>query len=273
MQSASIQYRSSHIHYRFGGSGPRIAFCFHGYGEESGCFDFLEEQAGASFSLFAIDLPFHGQTDWAEGITFTITDLQQIVLQILQQHGKKIEEQPLTLVGFSLGGRMALHLYQHMPGHIERLVLLAPDGLKVNGWYWLATQTWAGKQLFAFTMQHPGWFFFILRGLNKLKLVNSSIFKFVNFYIGNTQVREDLYRRWICLRKIRPHIRSVKSIVKEQQTPVRLLYGQYDRIILPVVGERFCSGIEDHCRLTVIGCGHQVLHPKNVAAILHALQS
>jgi hypothetical protein len=46
-----------------------------------------------------------------------------------------------------------------MPEQIEKLVLLAPDGLKVNFWYWLATQTWLGKNSFCFTMKHPGWFF------------------------------------------------------------------------------------------------------------------
>src|SRR5438477_13115821 len=88
----------------------------------------------------------------------------------------------ITLMGFSLGGRMALALYEKMSPSVERLVLLAPDGLKVNFWYWLSTQTWIGNRLFLFTMNHPSWFFSFLKGLNKLKLVNVSIFKFVNYY-------------------------------------------------------------------------------------------
>ena len=73
------------------------------------------------------------------------------------------------------------------------MVLLAPDGLKVNFWYWLATKHgWAISYLH-FTMKHPGWFFGFLKVLNKLKLVNASIFKFVNYYIGDKEVRRLLY--------------------------------------------------------------------------------
>ena len=119
-----------------------------------------------------------------------------------------------------------------MPARIEKIVLLAPDGLKVNFWYWLATQTWIGNKLFAFTMKHPGWFFGFLKVLNKLKLVNASIFKFVNYYIGDKEVRRLLYERWTTLRKIKPNLKQIKSLLRSNKTPVRLVYGKHDRIIL-----------------------------------------
>jgi pimeloyl-ACP methyl ester carboxylesterase len=45
------------------------------------------------------------------------------------------------LMGFSLDGRIALSVLELMPAGVSRLVLLAPDGLKINFWYWLSTQT------------------------------------------------------------------------------------------------------------------------------------
>jgi hypothetical protein len=158
-----------------------------------------------------------------------------------------------------------------MPSQIERLVLLAPDGLKVNFWYWLSTQTWIGNKLFVFTMNHPGWFFGLLKLLNKLKLVNASIFKFVNYYIGDMEARKQLYARWVSLRKIKPDLKQIKSFVHSNKTPVRLIYGKHDRIILSSVGEKFRKGIEEHCTISVIHSGHQVLHEKHVQEILPAL--
>lgn len=160
-----------------------------------------------------------------------------------------------------------------MPERIKRLVLLAPDGLKVNFWYWLSTQTRAGNKFFAFTMKHPGWFFGFLKLLNKLRFVNASIFKFVNFYIGNKQVRQLLYQRWTSLRKIKPHLRQIKSFIQQHDTAIRLIYGKHDRIILSSVGEKFKKGIETQCTVSVINSGHQVLHEKHgediAAALLH----
>jgi pimeloyl-ACP methyl ester carboxylesterase len=177
----------------------------------------------------------------------------------------------LTLLGYSLGGRIALALFEKMPASIERLVLLAPDGLKVNFWYWLSTQTSVGNKLFAFTMKHPSWFFGFLKGLNKLRLVNASIFKFVNYYIGDKEIRELLYARWTTLRKLKPNLNRTRKEINIHMTTVRLVYGMHDRIILSTVGEKFRKGIEEHCTISVIRSGHQVLHEKHAAELLPAL--
>ncbi|HEX7903710.1 MAG TPA: alpha/beta hydrolase [Chitinophagaceae bacterium] len=274
MEHRLLNYKNSKISYYCFGTGDRPVLCFHGYGEEADSYNFLEKYAGSEFSFYSIDLPFHGKTQWKEELNFTPHDLQQIVEYILHPDNQQpvTSNQQLTLMGFSLGGRMALRLYQSQPNQIEKLVLLAPDGLKVNFWYWLATQTWIGNRLFAFTMKHPGWFFGFLKLLNKLKLVNASIFKFVNYYIGDKEVRRLLYERWTTLRKIKPDLAIIKESTRANNIPIRLIYGQHDRIILSSVGEKFKKGIEGQCSLSVIRSGHQVLHEKHVEEILSALR-
>ncbi|MEI9943928.1 MAG: hypothetical protein WDN26_06855 [Chitinophagaceae bacterium] len=151
------------------------------------------------------------------------------------------------------------------------MILLAPDGLKVNFWYWLSTQTWIGNRLFAFTMKHPSWFFGFLKILNRLGFVNASIFKFVNYYIGDKEVRKQLYERWTVLRKLNPGLKKTKSLIKENKTKVVLVYGKHDRIILSTRGEKFRKGIEEYCTLNIINAGHQVLHEKYAGEIVEAL--
>lgn len=271
MVQHQLSIKNSLVAYTQFGTGPAIAVCFHGYGEEAGTFSFLEKYAGDHYTFYAIDLPFHGKTEWKEGLTFTATDLLQIVEAIVAVKNDKPAGNKLVLLGFSLGGRMALRLYQAIPERISKLVLLAPDGLKINFWYWLSTQTWAGRRLFYFTMKHPGWFFGFLKLLNRFGFVNSSVFKFVKYYIDNAHVRQLLYDRWICLRKIKPGLRSIKNQVRKNKTPVKLVYGQHDRIILPAVGKRFQKGIDEYCSLTIIPSGHQVLHEKHAGEIVKAL--
>ena len=273
MENFLLQYKNSRINYYRFGFGPKMAICFHGYGEDAATFGFLEKFIGNQYSLISIDLPFHGKTEWNEGLNFSHKDLAEIIAKIPELKILKTETQnpKLSLMGFSLGGRIALSLYQVMADQIERLILLAPDGLKINFWYWLSTQTWAGNKLFHFTMKHPRWFFVFLKILNKLGLVNTSIFKFVNFYIGDKDVRQLLYQRWIVLRKLKPDITRIKSFIHKNDTKVRLIYGIHDRIILPARGEKFKKGIEKQCSLTVIHSGHQVLYEKHAEEILPAL--
>lgn len=271
MQSLYLTYKSSQLHFLKAGSGNTVILCFHGYGETADYFAFLAKLIPPEqYSLIAVDLPFHGKTVWREGFAFLPADLQKIT-QLILELSSITPGQKIIATGFSLGGRMALHLFQSMPAQIHKLVLMAPDGLKVNSWYWLATQTKAGNKFFAFTMKKPGWFFGLLKLMNKLKLVNSSIFKFVNFYIGDPEVRRLLYSRWTTLRKIKPSLPVIKHYIRENKTSVRLVYGKHDRIILSSVGEKFKKGIEEHCTLTVINSGHQILHEKHGEEIIQAL--
>jgi len=250
--------------------------CFHGYGETASSFHFLEEFAMAEYHFFAVDLPFHGQTNWQEEESFTPADLLNIISLVKNLHlssskEKKELDDQIILIGFSLGGRVCLSALEKAPKHFKKIILLAPDGLKMNPWYWLATQNRAGNKLFAFTMKRPGWFLKLLRKMKRTNRINQSIYKFVHFYLDDENVRQQLYQRWTGLRKIKPNISIIKKNIKEYKTPVQLIYGRYDRIILPVRGEKFCKGIEPLCKLKVIRSGHQVLDKTHAAEILQAL--
>jgi len=273
MENLQILYKNSVISYFRYGTGEKLVFCFHGYGEDATSFSFLERYDDGEFTFFAIDLPFHGRTEWKERLSFTAEDLQQIINKIpeLKKPENENRNKKFTLLGFSLGGRVALSFYQTMPDQFETLILMAPDGLKENFWYWLSTQTWIGSKLFALTLKRPGWLFGFLKIFNWLGLVNTSIFKFVNYYIGDKEARWLLYQRWMSLRKLKPDISLIKHFITINETRVRLLYGKHDRIILPARGEKLQKGIEQQCKLIIINSGHQVLHEKYAKEIIEAL--
>lgn len=266
MQQWEIPFKQSSFVVKTWGNGPQLVLCIHGYGESAMHFSFLQ-QLGSSYTIAAIDLPYHGDTTWQHSKKLLPPQLFGVISQLQQQIRKQNTtlHDNIILLGYSLGGRVALSLYQYQPSLFSKLVLLAPDGLKLNRWYWLATQTFLGNRLFKFTMQHPGWFFNMLKLLNKMGMVNTSIFKFVNFYIGDATVRSLLYRRWTALSRFRPNLNKLHQQVKQQETPVRLVYGQYDKIIVPVVGERFIKAIPQQGQMIILPTGHQLLQEKWLA--------
>ena len=293
MQTSYYPLRNSRIHYRHWGTGPRLVFAFHGYGESAASFTFLGEAIGVDFTLVAIDLPFHGQTEWNDGLFFDPGDLSVVLhgieaaLASTQPAPGDPAVMPLTtdpvspsapylpgwwLLGYSMGGRIALQLLQDSPQLIDKLVLLAPDGLKLNPWYWLSTQTRPGNILFRATMRRPGWFFLLLRLGNALQLVNPSVYKFTVQYINDDRVRQELYTRWTTMRGFRPRLAVIAAIIRERQLPVRLVYGSYDRIIRWESGEKFRKrGIAATCHLTLLSTGHQLLRPQYLGILLSEL--
>ena len=66
-------------------------------------FDFLAKYDGGQYSFIAIDLPFHGRTEWKEGLNFTAEDLRQILKEI-----PEVKNQKLTFLGFSLHDELVL---------------------------------------------------------------------------------------------------------------------------------------------------------------------
>jgi len=270
MSEHFIDFRSSRLHYSSWGTGSRILFAFHGYGETAASFAFLAEALGQEFTIIAPDMPFHGETEWREQqLFFDPEDLAGLLREIAA--GLPGREDGWWLMGYSMGGRVALQLLELEYSRVERLVLLAPDGLVVNPWYWLATRTGFGNRFFRWTMKQPGWLFFLLRSGNRLGLVNPSLFKFAAHYIDDEPVRQALYTRWMVMRGFRPRLARIGGLVRERPIPVVLLYGSYDRIILARRGERFVEQIKPYGRLSLLPAGHAILQPKFMEVIVNAL--
>jgi 2-succinyl-6-hydroxy-2,4-cyclohexadiene-1-carboxylate synthase len=66
-----------------------------------------------------IDLPGHGKSTWDTTVCFSMIAYQ--IVQILNK--EKIDK--IILVGYSLGGRIALHFTHHYPRYIQELVLIS----------------------------------------------------------------------------------------------------------------------------------------------------
>ncbi len=143
MDTHFITYRNSTIAYRRTGSGKEWLFCFHGYGYDGLSFDIFSSLLHKRYTIIAIDLPFHGQTNWQEGLLFEPEALVSII------HSIKSPDLKMSLLGYSMGGRVVMQLAQLVPEEINKIVLVAPDGFHKNKWQWLSTQTLAGNRLFA----------------------------------------------------------------------------------------------------------------------------
>ncbi|MCW3113158.1 MAG: alpha/beta hydrolase [Segetibacter sp.] len=269
MQSHYISHRNSTIHYRQFGVGAKLLFCFHGYGRESFTFSFLERRLGNSFTIIAIDIPFHGLTEWKDELIFKPKYFTEFILDI--RSTLKKDNAKFSLLGFSMGGRIALYLTQLLPEKVERLILIAPDGLSFNFWRWLGSETWIGSKLLHYTINHPGWLTWIINKAEKWRVIPRSLAEFVSYYIYDEEHRKTLYRRWISMRKFRPSLTKLKRLIKKNRIPVRMLFGAFDRVIPYQGGERFKQGIEEFASVEVVEAGHNLLSEVNVRKIVQLI--
>lgn len=256
-----IQYRQSRIFCRKTGTGPELVFCFHGYGECCDTFNALAASLEQTHTVYAFDLPLHGNTIWNEGPTCT-PDMWQ---EILQQCNP--EQRPVTLLGYSIGGRIALAMYQRYPDSYKKLVLIAPDGLHVNFWYWFSTQTRIGNRIFKHTVEKPGWIFALVGIAYKTRLVNKAMYKIAHHYIDDAAQRKHLYARWTVLRRFTPRLSAIQAAIQTRGTAVRMLFGKYDNVIPSRNGYKFAAPIPEQAVMEVAVAGHQLLKDKHLPLI------
>jgi pimeloyl-ACP methyl ester carboxylesterase len=265
MISSFIQTGDTAVHYLRAGEGTHLLVCFHGFGEHARTFELISGQL-PGFTIIAFDLPFHGKTTLDTGAAFSVEELLEIVKRC-----PEIQEKKFGLLGYSMGGRIALSVYEAVPLKVECIILLAPDGLVVNPWYRFATRTIVGQKVFRYTMFHPGWFLGLLNLSKRLNLVNQSVWKFVQSQVGDLQMREKIYSVWMAFRHFSPNLVNIKRQILEYQSPVYMLFGQYDRIITPNKGISFVKSIQPYGKIKIIESGHQLLHPRNLNAITEAI--
>jgi pimeloyl-ACP methyl ester carboxylesterase len=64
----------------------KITILLHGYGETEHSFHFLKNHLPSSYFIVAIDMPYHGNTLWKEGMNFSVDDLLVIIESIKRKH-------------------------------------------------------------------------------------------------------------------------------------------------------------------------------------------
>lgn len=264
MHSHYITYKSSTIHYRYSGDGPNVVLCFHGFGTFASTFDWLASHVPGHIFI-AFDLPFHGQTHWNEGAAFLPQDMLEIIDSC--PHATTLK---FSLMGYSMGGRICLQLAQLIPDRINNIVLLAPDGLHLNPWYWFATQTTLGNRFFKTVMEEPRQFIQLLNKASSLHLLNKGVMKFVDRYLEDDAVRKQVYTVWTAFRKFKPDLNKLAQLINNHQIPMHLIYGRYDTIIPQGAGEKFFHRLHGRKKMDVLDTGHQILHVRNAQYIAEA---
>ncbi|SOD95966.1 alpha/beta fold hydrolase [Spirosoma fluviale] len=252
--SQQFTFQDSRITYQKFGNGPVILLAFHGFGQSSHVFKTLENSTQGQFTIFAIDLFFHGNSHYLGHQLLTKAVWCQLIGQFLQAHA--IDR--FSLMGFSLGGRFALVTAEAFANRLDQLILIAPDGITRNGWYLLATSSVVGRALFRYVMHHLSMLSTFGHLLTRLGFLNKTIMRFAEISLATPEQRALVYRSWTQFRLIRPNLNAIAKTLREHSVQVRFFTGAFDRIIpgsyiLPLTDQL------PHYELTVLKTGHNRL--------------
>lgn len=262
-----MTFNKVQFHYCFRGSldKPLILF-LHGFMGDSNEFNQVIPLLTDQFCCLTVDLPGHGKTRVLGGEEYyTMSNTASSLIKLLEQ----LNIQNCLLVGYSMGGRLALYLNLHFPQYFSKVVLeSASPGLKTN-WdqleriqrdWDLAKKLeesdfatflgdWYNQPLFKSLKEHPNFDLVIANRLhnNSLELAKS----LRNLSSG---CQPCLWEK-----------------LKENKNPLLLLAGEYDTKFIAINSEmaKLCK----FTKLEIISnCGHNI-HFENPKRFFEIIKS
>lgn len=268
MHTGYVAAGAGQLFYRKWGSGPKALLAFPGYSNTTTLFQPLARLIAPQYTLYAFDLPHHGQCDWPADKPLHKEDLVTAVRKILAENS----HEQCALAAFSLGGRAALSIAEEAPELVARMVLVAPDGLAYNPFYRFVTGTSFGRGLFKSFTEKPQPYQRLLDGLHRLKWVDRSRYHFAKYFIETEEKRKFLYNVWMDLKRLLPDLKEIRKNIRQRPIPVCIFMGEHDHVIPPKLAFSFAKGIPD-ISVTVLRKGHRLMDHETFEQMARCLNS
>ncbi|ELR72360.1 hydrolase, alpha/beta superfamily [Fulvivirga imtechensis AK7] len=228
---------------------------FHGFGQKGSDFRPLTDVLANEYTVYCFDLFYHGRSYWNnKDEAMTKNFWADFINYFIEQHNIST----FSLCGFSLGGKFALSTLESFPEKTEKLILLAPDGIKTSMWYSLATYPVAFKGYFKSMIVKPHRFFNLLNTINKTGWLEKGISKFAATQMNTTKKRRRVYFAWVVFKELKFKLHKLGKLINDHGIEVTMYLGTYDKIITEKGMQKLLKHLNDY-KLHVIKSGHNQL--------------
>ena len=255
MERKNLTYLRSMVSYLRFGTGERFLFALHGYGDSAMMWLSIQAELEKKFTVIALDLPFHGATDWREPEGFHAADFEKIILEIL-----KIERiDRFSLAGFSFGARIVEVLFIKFPQQIDQILLFSPDGFGTKG---LSAATYLPhfwRRIAAFFLKNAAWLPRVASVFFSKKGRNSVPFRFLKSHFSTAERRARLFAFWLSFDDFAIMPSIFKAKLKEMNVPTDVYCGTIDQTVpLSIIRKNLADGSLPNVQLHVFNGGHRL---------------
>lgn len=228
LESKQFQHNYATISYVVAGNGKEPLLLFHGFGQDHTSFSPYLDPLSNHFTLYVFDLFFHGKSEWQlKEAPLSKKQWISILTHFLEENA--IEN--FSLLGFSLGGKFVLASLEAFSNRVNAIILLAPDGIKTNFWYSMATYPIALRGLFKSMITKPGRFLGLVKLASRLRLVDKSVSKFAQSQMATEEMRKRVYYSWVVFRHLNYDLNKIAKLINQNEVKLDVFIGQFDKII------------------------------------------
>jgi pimeloyl-ACP methyl ester carboxylesterase len=232
--------------------GPRGApalLLLHGFGASLHTWEPWAQALRGDHRVIRIDLPGHGLTGPDPDGDYSDARAHRLLLALLDRLG--VER--ASLVGSSIGGRIAWSFAARHPQRVERLVLIAPDGFASpgRGYGQVPAVPWA-MQLARWTLPRP-----LLRwGLAPAYADPQAVLTDALLERYHELVLAPGVRAAMAQRLAQTLIEDPVPLLRRITAPTLLLWGELDALIPVANADDYLAALPDARKIVLPGIGH-----------------
>jgi pimeloyl-ACP methyl ester carboxylesterase len=252
-------FRGFQIEYTTFGEGSIPVLAFHGFGRRAEDFKSFVSACRRDEYLVAINLFAHEQSRWPQDRLLTDSLRLDEYAEMMHAFLVHLASEKFALMGYSMGGRVALVTLQLFSERITRLVLMASDGLKTNHLANFSTGTQFGRALHRSINARPHLLLKSADLARRIRLIDKKMHRFVHVHMGSKMSREQVYAAWHIYRYFKPDLPQVAQIINDRALPCVFIFGAYDSVIKAELGERFARMLQHKDALVILPVGHQLM--------------
>jgi len=246
------------VEYNHWGSGKRTILALHGFGRTLDDFRAFTHPLEDRFTVYAVNIFYHGNSE------ITNRDPEKNPLSpeefaaFFNSFFDHILCEKLSIIGYSLGGRLGMKITELLPNRVDGLYLFAPDGLTKSRWYVLLSHYLIGRWVFKFLIRNTKQYNQLLNSFVKAGFISSNLEKFIRSQTGTEEKKQKVFNVWTALRKIEPNFKELRKSVESNRLPFKIIIGSFDNII-PIKNARKAKRKIPSAEIILIRSGHKML--------------
>ncbi len=195
---------------------------FHGYGQQASVFEPLAKMIDTKYNFMVIELPIES---YAKAIQKM--DFRNYIETLLKEYN--IEK--MTAISYSMGSRFNLCIAELLPQRLQKIITVAPDGVRMRIWNRFSTNTGLGRLLFRYFVRNKNAYQNLLSILYKIKFMPSSLYAFSKWHMRDTHTRTKVYNAWMNMKNLIPNLKVVEQNIRQYQIPIMAYFGKDDQVI------------------------------------------
>lgn len=246
------------IHFYLRGNAKQYLICFYGYGQNATVFDELATHLNDTHTLLIVDLPFHGPNRHKKGFEWTADHTQALTAYFKKQ----FNIQSYSLLAYSIGARIALSIFEQDIDAVEKIYLLAPDGVFNSRFFKFITGSRLGKELMCLFIHFPHIVFGIINLLAFTHIIDTASKRLYMSTTHSQLKRRRLANFWNCVHQL-SFSKELKSYLLQYpraQEKILLFYGIHD----PIINKKLLLKSLDafsNIQKNPLPCGHNIFNP------------